>query len=69
VNWRINEDAIVDGGDTPLFKHASQNLAAASMLLRGCPEPSTPEERRMHQQLKTLLETAAAQEVESSTSR
>lgn len=49
VNRRINEDAAIDSGDAPLFKRASQNLAAATMLLCGCPEPATPEEKRVHQ--------------------
>jgi hypothetical protein len=31
------------------------------MLLRGCLEPVTSEERRVRQQLKALLEAAAAQ--------
>jgi hypothetical protein len=31
------------------------------MLLRGCPEATTPEERRVRQQLKVLLDTAATQ--------
>jgi hypothetical protein len=39
------------------------------MLLRGCPEPATFEERRVRAQLKALLETAAAQQVENSASR
>jgi hypothetical protein len=39
------------------------------MLLLGCPEPATSEERRVRQQLKALLETAAAQQAESSASR
>jgi hypothetical protein len=39
------------------------------MLLRSCPEPATSEERRVRQQLKTLLEAAAAQQAESSASR
>jgi hypothetical protein len=47
----------------------SQNLAAAAMLLRGCPEPATSEERRVREQLKALLEAAVAQQAESSTSR
>jgi hypothetical protein len=29
----------------PLFRRASQNLTAAAMLLRGCPEAATSEER------------------------
>jgi hypothetical protein len=39
------------------------------MLLRGCPEVATSEERRVPQQLKVLLEAAAAQQAESSASR
>jgi hypothetical protein len=39
------------------------------MLLRSCLEPATPEERRVRQQLKTLLDKAAAQQVESSALR
>jgi hypothetical protein len=30
-----------------LFRWALQNLAAAAMLLRGCPEAATFEERRV----------------------
>jgi hypothetical protein len=47
----------------------SQNLAAAAMLLRGCSEPATSKAQRVRQQLKALLEAAAAQQAESSTSR
>jgi hypothetical protein len=63
----VNVNAGVDA--PPLFWRASQNLAAAAMLLRSCPEPATSEERRVCQQLKTLLEAAAAQQTESSASR
>jgi hypothetical protein len=35
------------------------------MLLRGCPEAATSEERRVRQQLKMLLEAAAVQQAES----
>jgi hypothetical protein len=62
-NVNIGADAL------SLFRRASQNLAAAAMLLRSCPEPATSEERRVHQQLKTLLEAAAAQQTESSALR
>jgi hypothetical protein len=37
-------------------------------LLRGCPEPAT-EERWVHQQVKALLEAAAAQQAKNSASR
>jgi hypothetical protein len=50
-NRRANEGANVDANtDTdapPLFQRASQNLIIAAMLLRGCPEPATSEERRV----------------------
>jgi hypothetical protein len=72
-NRRANEGANVDANtdaDAPLlFRWASQNLAAAAMLLRGCPEAATSEERRVREQLKALLEAAAAQQAESSASR
>jgi hypothetical protein len=65
VQLLINPDADA----RPLFRQVSPNLAAAAMLLRGCREPATFEERRERQQLKALLEAAAAQQAESSTSR
>jgi hypothetical protein len=43
-NRRANEGANVDADAPPLFWWASQNLAAAAMLLRGCSEPATSEE-------------------------
>jgi hypothetical protein len=72
-NRRTNEgasfDANTDAGTPLLFRHASQNLAAAAMLLCGCPEAATSEERRVHQQLQALLKAAAVQQAESSASR
>jgi hypothetical protein len=74
-NQRANEGTNVDAGananaDTPpLFRWASQNLAVAAMLLRGCPEPATSEERRVREQLKALPEAAVAQQAKSSASR
>jgi hypothetical protein len=63
----VNTNADVDA--PPLFRRASQNLAAAAMLLHGCLEAATSEECRVRQQLKALLEAAAAQQAESSASR
>jgi hypothetical protein len=37
-NESANVDANTDADAPPLFRPASQNLAAAVMLLRGCPE-------------------------------
>ena len=38
-------------------------------LLQGLLEPSTPEDRRAHREIRTLLEHAAVQQPESSLSR
>jgi hypothetical protein len=46
-----------------------QNLAAAAMLLRAMPEPSTTKGRRIQGELKNLLEGAAARRAESTASR
>jgi hypothetical protein len=46
-----------------------QNLAAAAILLRAMPEPSTTEWRRIQGELKNLLEDAAVRRAESSASR
>jgi hypothetical protein len=40
----------------PAFNGAGQNLAAAAMLLRTMPEPSTTEGWRIQGELKDLLE-------------
>jgi hypothetical protein len=51
------------------FSGAGQNLAAAVMLLRMMPEPSTTEGQRIQGELKGLLEDAAVRQAESSASR
>jgi hypothetical protein len=57
VQRRIIDDA---RAGLPLdFNGASQNLAAAAMLLRTMPEPSTTEGRRIQGELKDLLENVA----------
>jgi hypothetical protein len=53
----------------PAFNGAGQSLAAAAMLLRTMPEPSTTEGRCIQGELKGLLEDAAARQAESSASR
>jgi hypothetical protein len=60
TNVGANVDTNADADASPLLRWASQNLAAAAMLLRGCPEPATSEERRVRQQLKALLEATTA---------
>ena len=67
VHRRINNDEA--SGQPPIFNRASQNVAAAAMLVRAMPEPSTTEGRRVHGELRGLLKTAAVQQAESSTSR
>jgi hypothetical protein len=67
VQHRIVDDA---RARLPLaFSGVSQNLAAAAMLLRAMPEPSTTEGRRIQGELKGLLENAAVRRAKSSTSR
>jgi hypothetical protein len=46
-----------------------QNLAAAAILLRAMPEPSTTEGRRIQGELKNLLEDAAVRRAKSSAYR
>jgi hypothetical protein len=53
----------------PASSGVSQNLAAATILLRAMPEPSTTEGRRIQGELKNLLEDAVVQRAESSASR
>jgi hypothetical protein len=53
----------------PTSSGVGQNLAAATMLLRAMPEPSTTEGRRIQGELKNLLEDAAVRRAESSASR
>jgi hypothetical protein len=56
-------------GLPPAFSGVGQNLAAAVMLLRAMPEPSTTEGRRIQGKLKGLLENAAVRRAESSASQ
>jgi hypothetical protein len=67
VQRRIVDDA--RAGLPPTFSGAGQNLAAAAMLLRTMPEPSTTEGRRIQGELKDLLEDVAVRRAESSASR
>jgi hypothetical protein len=53
----------------PASSGVGQNLAAAAMLLRAMPEPSTTEGRRIQGELKNLLEGATVRRAESSASR
>jgi hypothetical protein len=53
----------------PASSEVGQNLAAAAVLLRAMPEPSTTEGRRIQGKLKNLLEDVAVRRAESSASR
>jgi hypothetical protein len=53
----------------PASSGVGQNLAAAAILLRAMPNPSTTEGRRIQGELKNLLEDAAVRRAESSASR
>jgi hypothetical protein len=67
VQHRIADDA--RARLPPASSGVGQNLAAATILLRAMPEPSTTEGRRIQGELKNLLEDAAVQRAESSASR
>jgi hypothetical protein len=64
---RITDDVRVR--PPPASSGVGQNLAAAAMLLRAMPEPSTTERRRIQGELKNLLEGATVRRAESSASR
>jgi hypothetical protein len=67
VQHRITDDA--RARLPPASSGVAQNLAAAAILLRAMPEPSTTEGRRIQGELKNLLEDAAVRRAESSASR
>jgi hypothetical protein len=67
VQHRITDDA--RARLPPASSGVDQNLAAAAILLRAMPEPSTTEGRRFQGELKNLLEDAAVRRAESSASR
>jgi hypothetical protein len=67
VQHRIANDA--RARLSPASSGVGQNLAAAAILLRAMPEPSTTEGRRIQGELKNLLEDAAVRRAESSASR
>jgi hypothetical protein len=53
----------------PASSGVGQDLAAAAILLRAMPEPSTTEGRRIQGELKNLLEDVVVRRAESSASR
>jgi hypothetical protein len=67
IHYRIADDV---RARPPLASSGvGQNLAAAVILLRAMPEPSTTEGRRIQGELKNLLEDVAVRRAESSASR
>ena len=64
----INRRIIADDETLPHFARASQNIAAATTLLRGLLEAAMPEDHRAHREIRMLLARAAAQQAESSLS-
>ena len=72
VAGRVARERILadDNVDKSLeLKRTSQKLVAAAYLLQAMPEPSTTEGRNLRNEGKVLIEQAAVQQAESSTSR
>jgi hypothetical protein len=67
IQHRIADD--VRARSPPASSGVGQNLAAAAILLRAMPEPSTTEGRRIQGEHKNLLEDAAVRRAKSFTSR
>jgi hypothetical protein len=71
-HWARDVQRLIIGdpraGLSPAFSGVGQNIAAAAMLLRTMPEPSTTEGRRIQGEFKDLLEDAAIRRAESSAS-
>jgi hypothetical protein len=67
IQHRIADD--VRARPPPASSGVGRNLAAAAILLRAMPEPSTTEGRRIQGELKNLLEDVAVRRTESSASR
>jgi hypothetical protein len=67
IQYCITDD--VRARPPPASSGVDQNLAAAAILLRALPDPSTTEGRRIQGELKNLLEDAAVRRAESSASR
>jgi hypothetical protein len=67
IQLRITDD--VRARPPPASSGVGQNLAAAAILLRVMPEPSTTEGQRIQGELKNLLEDAAVRRAEGSASR
>ena len=66
---RAQRNTMDRGNDPPQFTRASQNIAAAVMLLCGLSELNNPHKQVTHQNLWALVETATVQQAKSSASR
>ena len=64
----INQRIIEDDGGLSYFAQASLNIAITAALLQGLPKPTTPEDHLAQHEIRTLVERAAVQQVESSLS-
>ena len=64
----VNQRIIEDDDALPHFTRVSQNIAAATALLRGLSGPMTPEDCRAHREIRMLLKRATAQQAESTLS-
>ena len=56
----VNRRIIADTETLPHFTRASQNITVTMGLLHALPEAATLEDRRAHNEIRTLLERAAA---------
>ena len=56
----MNQRIIEDDEALSHFTRASQNIAAATVLLRGLSGPTTPDDHRAHHEIRMLLEHVAA---------
>ena len=52
-----------------VFPRASQNVTVAAMIMQTAPEPSTDEGKRVHKELRDLLEAVVVQQAQSSMER
>ena len=57
----VHQRILNDDRTLPHFARVSQNITAMMALLCGLPEAVTPEDRRAHHEIRTLLEHAAEQ--------
>lgn len=64
--WDVQNRIVRDDGGTPHFPRAAQNIATAITMMRNLPPPSTPEERKVRDDIRRLMALAAEQQAQSS---